>query len=342
MYKRIKIIQIGICHEHASGKMAALKLLPELYEIVGLVDDSTIFNGKRFMNWHPRQADGVKSLSLSQVWDYPDLEAVMVEVPNSDLVSVALQCMEHNLAMHMDKPAGEDLVLFRKLISGCKQRQLPFQMGFMFRTNPAFRFALHAIHAGWLGDIFEIEADMNHCYGGELYQEYLGNFRGGIMYNLGCHLIDFTVSAMGLPDRVIPVLKSVAGYPDLIKNNTVVIFDYPHATVTIRACSFEALGSGSRRMKIAGTKGTLEFSPLEQFAPARMDIHMTLKEGNDQYETGTHVVECDLIRNRHVDQLIELAGIIRGKIQNPDNYEHDYNVAELTLAASGFPTRYNI
>ena len=95
-------------------------------------------------------------------------------------------------------------------------------------------------------------------------------------------------------------------------------------------------------MKIAGTKGTLEFSPLEQFAPARMDIHMTLKEGNDQYETGTHVVECDLIRNRHVDQLIELAGIIRGKIQNPDNYEHDYNVAELTLAASGFPTRYNI
>jgi len=342
MDKRIKVVQIGICHEHAPGKMTALKLLPELYEIVGLVDDRTIFEGKKFVNWRPELADGVKSLSLAQVWEVPGLEAVIIEVPNSDLVPVALSCMEHNLAIHMDKPAGEDLVSFRKLIDGCKKRQLPFQMGFMFRTNPAFRLARQAIQAGWLGDIFAMEADMNHCYGGEPYQEYLGNFRGGIMYNLGCHLIDFTVSAMGLPERVIPVLKSVAGYPERIKNNTVAIFEYPHATVTLRACSFEALGAGSRRMKIAGTKGTLEFSPLEQFAPGQMEVHLTLREGNDRYEAGAYVINCDLIRDRHVDQLMELAGIIRGEIPNPDNYDHDYNVAELTLAASGYPTRYTI
>ena len=38
--KKIKIGQIGIRHEHAAGKIATLKNLPEVYEIVGVVDDS--------------------------------------------------------------------------------------------------------------------------------------------------------------------------------------------------------------------------------------------------------------------------------------------------------------
>ena len=36
--EKIKIAQIGVCHEHASGKITALRRLPELFEIVGVVD----------------------------------------------------------------------------------------------------------------------------------------------------------------------------------------------------------------------------------------------------------------------------------------------------------------
>jgi hypothetical protein len=35
----IKIGQIGICHEHASGKITALRSMPDVHEIVGVVDD---------------------------------------------------------------------------------------------------------------------------------------------------------------------------------------------------------------------------------------------------------------------------------------------------------------
>ena len=35
---RIKIGQIGISHEHAAGKMRSLRAMPEVYEIVGVVD----------------------------------------------------------------------------------------------------------------------------------------------------------------------------------------------------------------------------------------------------------------------------------------------------------------
>ena len=37
--KRIKIGQIGVCHEHAAGKIQALRLRPDVFELVGVVDD---------------------------------------------------------------------------------------------------------------------------------------------------------------------------------------------------------------------------------------------------------------------------------------------------------------
>ena len=40
--KKIRIAQIGVCHEHASGKINTLKRLPEYFEIAGVVDDYSL------------------------------------------------------------------------------------------------------------------------------------------------------------------------------------------------------------------------------------------------------------------------------------------------------------
>jgi predicted dehydrogenase len=88
-----------------------------------------------------------------------------VEVPNNELVPIALCCAEKGLAMHMDKPAGEEMAPFKQLLDVCKAKNLPFQMGFMFRGNPAFQFCIEAIQNKLIGDVVEIIADMNHCYG---------------------------------------------------------------------------------------------------------------------------------------------------------------------------------
>ena len=210
---RIRIAQIGICHEHASGKINTLRRLPEVFEIVGVVDDRTTSRTPRRDDIDLAPYQGLRWMSLEEVLNDLGIEAVTVEVPNNDLVPVALRCMERGLAMHMDKPGGEDLALYKTLLDGCKERNLPFQMGFMFRGNPAFQFCIAAIRNKLIGEVFELEADMNHCYGGEPYQEYIGKFAGGIMYNLGCHLIDFVAAALGRPENVTPFLKSAPGYP---------------------------------------------------------------------------------------------------------------------------------
>lgn len=332
--QRIKIGQIGVCHEHAEGKMRSLRRLPDVFEIVGVVDDrgsrSTKFAGSDLSAY-----EGLPWLTEEELFRMPGLEAVTVETPNEDLVPTALRCLEHGLAMHMDKPAGADLAQFDRLLDGCARRNLPFQMGYMFRNNPAFQFCLRAAREKWLGEIFELQGNMSHCYGGAAYQTYLGAFQGGIVYNLVCHLIDFAVALLGRPEATASFLKSTPGLPDSIRNNGLVVLEYPHATATLRACSLEAGGLEHRRLKICGTKGTIELSPLERFDGQPLVLRMTLLEANAAYPAGTHLVDLGVRDDRYREQLLEFADVIRARAKDPLTREHDHWVHETLLAACG-------
>jgi predicted dehydrogenase len=339
--KKIKIGQIGICHEHASGKINTLKKMPDVYEIVGVVDDRSSMSAK-FLKDGLEPYEGLRWMTEEELFGTPGLQAVMVETPNSDLVPTALRCMEHNLAMHMDKPAGEDLLLFGKLLKGCKERNLPFQMGYMFRNNQALQFCQKAIRKNWLGDIFEVQADMSHNYGGEAYQQYLSNFKGGIMFNLGCHHIDLIVSLLGRPEKIIPLLKSTPGAANGAKNNCLTVLEYPHAIVSVNACDLKVDGLNQRRFKICGSKGSIELSPLERFDGKPLQMHLTFLEGNEEYPAGSHIVDLDIKRDRYEDQLLELARMVRGEIKNPYTYEHDYLTQEVVLAAAGYSKWSNL
>ncbi len=332
---RIKIGQIGVCHEHAAGKIGALRQLSDVYEIVGVVDDRSSPAAK-FSGSDLRPYEGLPWLTETELFQLPGLQAVTVETPNLDLVPTARRCVERHLALHMDKPGGEDLAAFGRLLDGCKARHLPLQMGYMFRCNPAIQWALKAVRQGWLGEVFEVQAGMSHDYGGDAYQEYLGQFSGGIMFNLGCHLIDIVVAMLGRPVGVTPFLKSAPGYPDRIRNHCLAVLEYPHATATLRACSLEADGLSRRRLRVCGTKGTLDLCPLERFDGQPLQMQLTLREGTPDYAAGTHTLDFGIQRDRYADQLLELAGIIRGEMANPHTYEHDYRVQAVLLAAAGY------
>ena len=89
--QRIKIGQIGICHEHAAGKLNTVKQLPDVYEIVGVVDDRKT-EAARFAGNNLKPYEGQKWMTEEELFATPGLQAVMVETPNSDLVPTALRC----------------------------------------------------------------------------------------------------------------------------------------------------------------------------------------------------------------------------------------------------------
>ncbi len=335
--KKIKVIQIGCSHEHANGKIQTLKLMNDTFDIIGIVDDTNICHTPRLadncMTWDCYK--DVPRISLEEALNHPDVELFMVEVPNNDLVPIAEMCLERKIPMHMDKPGGPDLERYKKLIDGCQAADLPFQMGYMFRGNPALNQALDLTRKGAFGEIFEIKASMNHCYGGDPYQEYIGKLDGGIMYNLGCHLFDLFVSFLGEPDDVVSFLKSAPGDPDRIKNNCLSVLSYPHATATAHICSKDPDNTFRRRFRLVGTKGSFEVMPMERFDQKDFEARFFFKEDNEFFTAGEHIVNYGITRDRYEVQLNELAGILRGTAKDSYTREHDYIVHKVTLAASG-------
>lgn len=334
--QKIKIGQIGVSHAHAPGKIRTLKRLPDIYEIVGIVDDRDTAAANYVVDKKTDVYDGLKWVTEEELFSTPGLQAVTVETSNAELVNTALRCMKHNLAMHMDKPGGDDLALFGKLLNGCKDRNLPFQMGYMFRNNPAFQFCLNAVRKGWLGDLLEIRADMSHSYGGEGYDQYLSSYKGGMVFVLLCHHIDFVISMLGRPTNVSSFLKSTPGTLNNAENNCLVILEYPSTTVSLSAFSLAKKSVKERFLEMYGSKGSIKLSPLERFNGKPLQLQLTLLEGNEEYPAGHHVVDLGIKRDRYEDQLIELAKVIRGEMGNSHTFEHEYLTQKVIMAASGY------
>ena len=335
--EKIKIIQIGVCHEHAIGKFESLKKLDDVFELIGYVDERS-FCKTPCREPNLKRYEGYRSLTLEETFNWPGLQAVAVEVPNNDLVQVAMMCAERGLPMHLDKPAGEDLAQYKKLLDLCQAKNLPFQMGYMFRGNPAFQFCIRAVRQKLIGEVFEITADMNHCYGGESYQDYISKFPGGLVYVLICHLIDFAAAALGRPENVTSFLRSAPEDPAGGHTNCLTVLEYPNALVSFRSCSKDTANTGGRSMKIAGTNGTIRFSPLERFDGKEVEVSLRLKKDSGGFPAGTHTLVFPPQRDRYEVQLRELVQMIRGEAKSPYSFEHDCLVHEITLAASKYTT----
>ncbi len=336
MDKPFKVIQFGFCHEHASGKMWTLRHFSDEFEVIGVVDDRATKTARTNITSFP-DFEGVPVLTEEEALSNTEAEAMVVEVTNGDLVPFAMKCAERGFPMHMDKPTGETLQPFVDLVELCRAKKIHLQLGYMFRANPAVKFTHKAAREGWLGEIISAEADMNHAYGDLSYQDYLGAFKAGILYSLGCHLVDLVLPLFGgaLPLRAHPVLKTAPGDREGIANTCVSVLEWPHGTATIHASSRATKAQPIRRLRVLGTKGWIEICPIERFDNQPLTLQLCLSEPAGGYPAGLHTVDFGKPEDRYVDQLRELKRIVRGEIPDPGNYDNDIAVHKAVLMACG-------
>lgn len=334
--RRIRIGQIGIGHNHAADKMQALRNLSDFFEVAGVVESDSA--------WREKRGDfevykGLKWMTAEELLATRGLEAVAVETDGFELVPTALRCAEHGLHIHMDKPGGESLPEFRRLLEVCETRSLAFQQAYVYRYNPAVKFCLNAVKNGWLGKVFEVHAVMSRYDGDNTeYRRWLSQFKGGAMYIFAGYLIDLIVTMLGKPEKVTPFMKQTRD--DGLIDNGLAVLEYERAAATVRVSVEEVDGMKHRRLIVCGTNGTVELCPIEPpgnlYYTQPLTVRLTLKNGNVQYSSGTHHVSCGVLGSRYEAQLIEFARIIRGEIRNPYSCQHEYLLHEVLLAACGY------
>lgn len=324
--RRVRVGQIGTSHDHAGGKMDALRRLGDDYEVVGVVEPDPV---RRRIAQNSALYRGLTWMTEEQLLHTQGLQAVAVETEVSELVPTARRAVAAGMHVHMDKPAGENLTEYRRLLDEATSKHRCVQMGYMFRTNPAFRLCFQLVRQGWLGKVFEVQGLMAKQIVDEERKRNL-RYRGGMMFQLGCHLIDAMVRVLGRPSKVAAYGRAVCQEKDSLPDNQLAVFEYPAALATVRVSVTEVEGMHRRQFVVCGTEGSVEIRPLE---PAVM--HLSLDRPRDKYVRGRQEVTLPKMSARYDDQFRELARIARGEAQAEYSPEHDLLVQELTLRASG-------
>lgn len=321
---RIRIGQIGTKHAHAGGQLAALRQCPD-FEVVGVVEPD---ESRRKKVEQTEDFAGLPWMTEEQLFNVQGLQAVSVETEVGDLLNSAEKVVKAGFHLHLDKPAGESLPQFQRILDIASSKQKLVKMGYMFRYNPAFQLLIRAVREGWLGEVFSIHAEMSKLLGDAERQPML-RYSGGSMFELGCHLIDSVVRILGKPADISPHIyrSREDGYAD----NMTAVLDYPRATVTVRSAMIEVDGGARRQFVVCGTKGTVEIRPLEP--PA---MRLTLDQPRDKYRKGAQEVTFEKAP-RYAADWLDFAKAIRGEIAWEFTPKHDLAVQETVLRASGLP-----
>ena len=334
MKRPLRVLFYGMTHEHAGGKLDTLENMRDDYEVVAIVDDRP--RGTRAFADHPLIPGDRRVVSEREAFDIRDIDVGFVETTNADLMDVAAKFVERGIPMHCDKPCGESMEPFRTILGTYRERNIPLQIGYMYRGNPAVQFAWKAAQTGWLGDVGFVEADMNHDYAKDGYAEYISGFKGGILYNLGCHLVDLALPMVrGAFLGATPFIGDAAGDFAGAKTRGAAMLRFEGTDVLIRTSSRLPCGMDGRRLRVDGTNGSIEIRPIERFDGQTLTLELVLKKPAGGFASGRHTVDFGVQDDRFAPQLVELAQILSGEKPNDQDYERDLKVHELTLKACG-------
>ena len=324
--ERIRIAQIGTTHSHAAGKMQSVRSLPETYEVVGIAETDEKRRSAAAKN---KAFEGLSWKTEKELFNDASVKAIVVERNLDESAQTALRAIRAGKHVHLDKPGAATHSLFKTMREEAEQKGVTVQMGYMLRYNPAFELLFRAQREGWLGEIMEIDASM-----GKLLPDgarpTLGDFPGGGMFELACHIIDAVVTLLGKPQAVHAFGKTTRAPADTWTDNQLAVLEYAKATATVRCNHADPFGGPRRRFFVAGTKGCMEIEPLESGK-----AKLYLSEAREGYAKGAQEIALKVSGDRYADEFRDLAKVIRGEKDLAWNASHDIAVHETALRAAG-------
>ncbi len=314
---RLRIGFLGAAYSHAAPKLALLRDHPD-FELVGVWEDD------------PQVRDQVAGQGIALL-ARDDLlarsEVVAVESPVPDHARHARIALEAGKHVHLEKPPSLEMDEFRLVVELARRKRLVLQGGYQYRYHPAFEAVLDAVRGGLLGDVYMVRAMMNNQLAADRRVEW-GRYPGGVIYELGSHMVDAIVRLLGKPDNVTPFLFTHGPQDDSFKDNTLAVLEYPRAIATISCATFQPSSGAYRAFEVLGTGGTATIRPIE---PPELTIDLVRAAG--PYRAGLNRQEWPDWR-RFVGDFLDLAAAVRGQRPLSVTLDQELDIHETLLRAS--------
>ena len=329
--KKIKIAQIGINkYSHGPEIYQSLTRQSEIFDVVGFALPE---NAREVAKERIGVFEGYREMTVEEILQNPEIEAVTVETDEIYLTKYALMAAQAGKHIHMEKPGGVDLPGFEKLIETVKNKGTVFHTGYMYRYHPYIKELVEKVKKDELGEIVSVEAQMN-CFHPKQTRQWLEALPGGMMFYLGCHLVDLIMMFQGVPERVIPLNKCTGFEGVTSEDFGMAVLEYKNGVSFAKTTDIECGGYNRRQLVVTGTKGTVEIRPLEKDL-GYPDMISSYREVYDPAWGSDGEWKTTDKFNRYDDMMASFAAMVRGEKTNPFTPDYELELYKTILKACG-------
>ncbi len=328
----MKLGMLGMWHTHADGLVRRVVEHPDEFTLAGFYDADAAVVQKRREQWGS-QIDGFRVFEKPEQLLAEQLDGVLVEGRVYENLALAKLALESGRPIMLEKPAGDRLDEYRRLVDLAQRKHLHVQMTYLFRYMSAVQEMLRRVRAGELGRIYEFRARLpKDLPSYDRFVEELKHYKGGIFFEMAGHVIDMMVAILGEPHKITPFLghHHERGPREYIDNG-MAVFGYDRAWGIIEVPALEA-APHSRRIEVYGTEGACVIPHLGSGHLANKNIQPieTYRVGDKDWQT--HELPAATLQ---IDDLREFAAVVQNRKQADFSLQHDLAVQDALLRASG-------
>ena len=174
---------------------------------------------------------------------------------------------------------------------------------------------------------------MNCSHNAEVRQ-WLQDFPGGMMFFLGCHLIDLILTIQGKPEKIIPLNKCSGLDVTDCKDFGMAVFEYKNGVSFAKASAVELGGFARRQLVVTGSKKTVSLCPLEMHHEAGGQFTTWAEYSDKAWSDRGTSRDCPP-HDRYDAMMASFAAMVRGEKENPWSYDYELELYKLVLEACG-------
>jgi predicted dehydrogenase len=250
-----------------------------------------------------------------------------IAVPGSEIISV-LENLPEKSSVLLQKPMGENLETAKKILDITRQKKMNAAVNFQLRYAPFITELRKMINEGRLGEINDIEINVNVYTPWQLWDFLYSSPRVEILYH-SIHYIDLVRSFLGNPKTVYaktvghPTMKALAS----VRSNIIMDYgDMVRANILTNHCHNYGLEKQQSYIKFEGSKGAVKinFGTLKNYPEGDQDIFEYILE-DDGYDKGwkTKSIDGSWFPHAFIGSMAQVMLATEGTIGRPDNSVED-------------------
>jgi predicted dehydrogenase len=250
-----------------------------------------------------------------------------VAVPGSAMMEILEQLPSHAFVL-LQKPMGENLAEAKRILEITRRKKMTAAVNFQLRYAPFILEAKNMIAEGLLGELHDIEINVNVYTPWQLWDFLFQSPRVEILYH-SIHYIDLVRSFLGNPHTVYarstkhPAMKELAS----VRSNIIMDYgDMVRANILTNHGHVYGLDQQQSYIKLEGTKGAIKisFGVLKNYPDGVPDQFEYIVSKNGRFgKWQAKEIEGTWFPHAFIGSMQQVMEAAEGNIEKPDNSVED-------------------